>query len=752
MGRTITLLMAALGLMAAAPLPAAPSAASQPSSDLPVPAPTFVHRSNSFSYDGEGFFGQDALFDDAGADSGPDIYSILTGFEGDAWPVGEQTGVGDVRSVRVRPAGRDAAVVDVTMNSLRVTTRGPLHPLSDPEAASGEVARDLHTVVFLGIDDRPGGFAAWPHAAGLRTPGLDRAYTLSFDGFASVTTGAELQPADVSRDGHTLSVRVGGIATRRPRFVVGGGEWDPGPQVWKPQPGSANPVLDLALSCPLSLRPEITAPASDDSACEWAQSADLGASETSQSFFTVDLDLLGKTIPAPKPKQGFTSYVFTSRVDNGDGYFRYTGNPQLLGPTQAFTVGLPRGWDRRLNQLVVYLHGGGAWGTLQTAVDRWRSKIVDSGRIVLYPYGRGPAGWWMQAAEADVFEAMAASEALFPVDAERRVLTGISMGGFGTYKIAAGNPDLFAGAIVYMGANDNRYGQVQSDPSFGYFDTDATIENAFNLPLLMLAGTEQTLHEMELRRRRLDGMEYEHTYKLFAQPVHGVRFPDEVNAHAVAWLDALPPRVRDPREIVYALDAAGQSEGDDPYLSSDGLVSREGAWWISGVVPPTSRGGAGPIRIQAVTEAISANPRVPSISSGPEPATGGPSPPPVLVSIRRRVLADDAPVQRASIVVARPVRSLTLDLRRMRLREGAVVDVSGVLEVRAVGGSLCGRLVCSLEDGRGRLVVRGAPATVLGARSELPATGVGGSAGAALLAASAVGAAALHRRPKGVRR
>lgn len=687
----------AAAVVALAPLPGT-TAGGQ---DLPVDPPGFVHQANASSYDGQGFFGQDALYDDQGEDSGGDTASTLTGFEGDAYFGqfgGRWSGVGDIRSVRVRPVvgDPDAVRVEVTMNSLRIKMTndwfGPREYGVDP--LLGPLTKQLHPVVFVGVDDGPGGFSAWPHGAMLSTPGLDSGYTLTFDEFGSHTDGGPPQAAGFTKSDHTLSVTVDGLRSQTPRFIVGAGEWDAARQTWKPQMGSPRPVLDLALSCPLALRPEIVKPTRDDAACEWAQSSELAFPEATHSSFTIDLGLLDDVVPATPPAEGFASYVFTSAVDNGDGYYLYYGNPQFLGTAQAFTVALPSGWASRQNQLVVYLHGAGAWGAYQSEQDGWTSTIAASGRIVLFPYGRGPASWYLPAGEADVLEVIAAAESLFPIDPDRRVLTGLSMGGFGTYRIAFMHPDLFAGAVLYMATNNNEYSRGSADASLPLEDTDVVTPNAFNLPILLLAGTEQTFHEMAARRALLDQLGYEHTFKLFPDPVHFPDFPQIVAAHVVAWLDALPARTENPREIRYrTVPGWLPSETDHPYRSADGLVRYDRAWWLSGI---EARTGVAVAEVVATSEAIPvATTAFPAF--GPAPDIAGPSPLPVAVSGRTRTQATVVTAQRATLALT-GVGAITLDLARMGLLPGASVEIAsdGPVVVSSTGGSLCGSPPCAL--------------------------------------------------------
>src|SRR3954471_6698480 len=66
------------------------------------------------------------------------------------------------------------------------------------------------------------------------------------------------------------------------------------------------------------------------------------------------------------------------------------------------------------------------------------------GSIVITPEGRGPDGWYWDTAGADTFEAWADVAARYKLDPAWTVISGYSMGGYGTYKFATQYPDLFA--------------------------------------------------------------------------------------------------------------------------------------------------------------------------------------------------------------------------------------------------------------------------------------------------------------------
>jgi pimeloyl-ACP methyl ester carboxylesterase len=65
--------------------------------------------------------------------------------------------------------------------------------------------------------------------------------------------------------------------------------------------------------------------------------------------------------------------------------------------------------------------------------------------------GFGPAGWYYNEAETDFWQVWHALAQSYSLDPARTAITGYSMGGWGSYKLAFEHPDDFAGALVLDG-------------------------------------------------------------------------------------------------------------------------------------------------------------------------------------------------------------------------------------------------------------------------------------------------------------
>lgn len=138
------------------------------------------------------------------------------------------------------------------------------------------------------------------------------------------------------------------------------------------------------------------------------------------------------------------------------------------GSLQFTLVQLPPDWTPdAVFPLALYLHGAGPREPvdyLQRAVDNtaqdtlWRrgpdapAVPRDAQRrcVLVSPFARGTTGYG-DAALADIWQALALVEQRVKIDADRRYLTGFSMGCHGAWRVAAARPDLWAGVNLAAG-------------------------------------------------------------------------------------------------------------------------------------------------------------------------------------------------------------------------------------------------------------------------------------------------------------
>ncbi len=198
----------------------------------------------------------------------------------------------------------------------------------------------------------------------------------------------------------------------------------------------------------------------------------------------------GKTGSTTKPSwqqlSGLQVRGFFSRVD---------GAPQPIGLVIPENVAD----SQQPVPLYVWLHGRGDKVTdLHFICDRLdkQGQITPPGAIVVHPFGRQCIGY-KSAGETDVLEAIDFVCEHYPVDPQRIVLMGFSMGGAGVWHLAAHYTDRFVAASPGAGfAETARYQRLKPDQFpvmyeqllWRVYDVPGYTRNLFNLPVVAYSG------------------------------------------------------------------------------------------------------------------------------------------------------------------------------------------------------------------------------------------------------------------------
>lgn len=156
--------------------------------------------------------------------------------------------------------------------------------------------------------------------------------------------------------------------------------------------------------------------------------------------------------------------VFAMRT----GFFRRAYRSKVDGTLQPYAVRVPDDYDPRAGKkypLIVYLHGSASDETNLAGVD----YLGGAGFIEMAPRGRGPSNAYTRDhAQDDIEEAVEAVIQSYPIDANRIVLSGFSMGGYGVYRTFYEHPERYGALAVFSGAPDlgNQYFPGEGHPSF----------------------------------------------------------------------------------------------------------------------------------------------------------------------------------------------------------------------------------------------------------------------------------------------
>ncbi|MFH0921957.1 MAG: hypothetical protein V1913_16535, partial [Fibrobacterota bacterium] len=120
----------------------------------------------------------------------------------------------------------------------------------------------------------------------------------------------------------------------------------------------------------------------------------------------------------------------------------YSETDSMLCP---YTLYLPKTWSPSAKPMpfVLYLHGtGGTQWEFERGMEANHQPIDKLAFPMLDPYGRGNANW-MNEAEKDLLTLLDIAARRFHLDTANVLLTGFSMGGFGTWNVGTGHPGKF---------------------------------------------------------------------------------------------------------------------------------------------------------------------------------------------------------------------------------------------------------------------------------------------------------------------
>ncbi len=779
-----------VGLAGAAPalaqssvpgLPAdVPAAASQAPPALPEPSSTawpfpsnFSPTSGTGHLAGGASLWSDFIYDDYGASgvqglptSSYDQSSGLAGRQGGyVFPSGP-----------ARNNGADIFRAGVGLHGGFSYWRVDWTTLADPSVPIAEWTFDTDNNAATGV-------AQWPAAAGVRSPGIERALVVSsrgawlIDPLTGVRTSVLAHGGSLTVDRAAKSFIVAVPRTLLPvsgawRVRLGSGLADSTGQNFAPpdvgQPGTASstaerlynvtfrsvaqepPVytdgmsdaLIAAAQARLAGNPIGNALGADGIArsvtgnfwMEDDQADTLASGDVSKFSLSVNWSALAghQATPAPQPT-GYSTRWYVSRLSPGSGQVVTDGSegnfkPTLLERVQPYAVYVPTSYrPGRAMPLTWILHSlevnYNQYGALDPQLIQ--QLCQDRGSICATTEGFGPAGWYYNEAETDFWQVWRSLADTLTLDPSRTVISGYSMGGWASYKLAFEHPDDFAGAMVLDGpvicgvqAFPGANGPAYSDPACSKDgQSGPLIANARWIPYVIDQTYADELVPTTGVVAQAQGFDQlGQRYNLFIHTgadhlafASEDRFGDAVNAVG------RPVRTVNPGMFSYSWY---------PSLNSSGLgIGATGDYWLSGL---GARSGAyGTLARIDATDAALPDPAITDQRFGPrlvtQPLPGTNS------GLSWQLGARPAP-QRHMDLRLMNVSKLTIDDRAARLPSGTIVvntdgptrlgivnlnPGTGVYEGarRVARAGRSGAVSVGLRSGRTVLVLR-APAAV----------------------------------------
>jgi hypothetical protein len=293
----------------------------------------------------------------------------------------------------------------------------------------------------------------------------------------------------------------------------------------------------------------------------------------------------------------------------------------------------------------------------QYAASRNQSQLGDRapGSLVATPAGRGPDGFYAGMAEADTFEVWADVARHYSLDPKLVDVSGYSMGGFGTYRMLARWPDLFARGFSVVGAPGS---------------VDDQLTSLRNTPLLLWNATADELVNIqtsEEARAAVEAAGLRYAENLFTAADHLTLATNDWFLPGAEFLgdhrvDLAPPHV------TYVVDASEDN--------ADAQAVGDHAYWLSGI---TARDPKATGTIDARSDAFGVGdpkPVVQQPSAGTlDGGTHGPMP-----FVRREQTWTDAPATTPAdrlVVNAKNVSAAVVDARRARLSCAPALAVTG---------------------------------------------------------------------------
>jgi len=441
--------------------------------------------SGAAAYRGGEYLYQDFLYDDHGANQVPDPADPRATGDTFSKPNGTYTyptdpayahNAADFVELRVKPLSNETAL-RVTLNTLKDPslvaftialggTPGETHPF--PHGANVRAPADLFLTVL------PGGAGPAAElvdaAGGTRVPGSAPAVSLD----------ATRRQIEV-RVPHSAWDPTGKVV----RLAAGVGLWDKANNrylVPQPSAGTSNPGGSGAAAAPAAFfnvafrfdepMPEVGDPAGTAESPAWwrdrAQGEALAAGDISDLYAEVDFRKLAKNAndDSGVPKTGPMDRILASHFETAQGAdFSESCFPgstadckgAYQGRLQPYAIYVPHKPEPRDGYgMTLLLHSLSATYN-QYLGSRNQSQFGErgAGSIVITPLARGPDGFYESYAAADVFEVWADVARRYKLDPDWTVITGYSMGGFGTFKLAAQYPDLFARAQPTVGESED---------------------------------------------------------------------------------------------------------------------------------------------------------------------------------------------------------------------------------------------------------------------------------------------------------
>ena len=653
MRRSAALLSA---LVAAAALVTVPAIATEDQSETSewTGEPTLV--AGTSRYDHAEWIYNDFVFDDYGADTGSwgqPNYVSLAGTSGDArYPVGEEfaDNAADIVEVRARRRGSDGDALQVRVRLQTIVDQ----TVPAIYAESGEF-NEVFTHLNADVDPV--------------------ANTISFS-----------IPGIAGEDVETVELLIGaGLNDGNGELREGvPGNQDFYPEEYTTGGPTENRLFDVAFN---SRTDEPRGGAWNED----AQSDALAAGDLSAFVETIELGKLHESITTPFVfEPGYYVRLFESQQSITEGM---KGNfPQYGGSLQPYALWVPDSFDASqpaklfLNMHSLSVHHNQYRGGSSPTYTSFYEEFGDGlDAVVITPLGRGPDGWYKNEAFVDTLEVWADALATFPtIDRDKTIVSGYSMGGYGTYRFSTLMPDAFASAVSVVGPPTDGIwlGQDSPQPYLTYHQ----LENTRHVPFWITHGVLDELvpvYGVTKQAQRFGQLGHEYRYALHPAEDHLTFSAKDMWSREVKWFADHDTRVENPSDITLRVRPASVVSANKSHLRPlvDALLAKigarvDGAYWVDDVRVSGEGDVTGAVNLTSLGLAEDRS-VTPVVSGGPG-VIDGPSPYVLTGNDVSYSDAADSDVLQGSLT---DVRSLTIDVCRAGLTNNPTLNITTNVDV-----------------------------------------------------------------------
>ena len=583
-----------------------PDAARAAEPALPAPSEWefgdgFPRTSGTGRYMNGAYFWSDFIYDDNGA-------------IGPAAPTNESTGAPGFGTYKftedaAKRNGSDIFRVAVGRNGNSDNTvwRVDWETLVDP----GPTGTAFPIAEFTVDSDPSTGVDAWPANAGIKSPGIDYAVVLApgharvIDLVNNTTTDVPMQIDYAARsfvvttkliptDGSAIVRVASGIADGENFKTLdtdhGAGPGQPNVynvayRDYADEPSQTNTWYDTGQAKALTAGGDVSA---FSATIDWSRIASSHAHPDPEPLLTGPTNrwyVSTWTPPAGGQDQGI--------VDPGQG-ISVNGPAAYVGRVQPYQIDVPTTYDAtKPSSLTWMLHGASSSHNSTQVNPRYLESACERrNSICVSPLGRGPSGGWRTYAELDFWEVWSSVARAYSLNPHRTILSGDSMGAFGTYKIAMDHPEAFEAAVMIVGNATGAETGLDRLTNLRWMPLYARHGTADELvPITTEIDTQNELNRLGLR----------HVYDFQPAEDHiAVALKDAYDdiAEFMAGIDKLA-EVATPANISFALTPQGSAD-NRAFEVAHGL-NRPGAWWVQGV---SKRAADQKSRVEATSHAL----------------------------------------------------------------------------------------------------------------------------------------------------